>query len=722
MSDEKDNVFKIRPAGRHILTIGRDLIQDPYAAVVELVKNAYDADATLVTVSFNKNILKKQIEITVEDNGFGMTRDVVVNHWMVPSTGNKQKNQKSPSGRNVQGKKGVGRYSASILGNELLLETISKQSTEKTSVYVDWSLFEKAEYLSDVDILIESKKTNEPFGTKISITGNEFFLKEWNDGEFDKLRKELKKILSPLKTNDEINFHIHLNINNFQYKDGVFSEEICPYPLFSLFDYRIHGYIKSNGRGELVYETQKLKNSISDKIELNLSKGTGCGPIELDIRVFDREKEAIEDLINRGLKDSDGNYVGRLEARQLLNDNCGIGVYRNNFRIRPLGDPTFDWLELDKQRVQDPSRKIGSNQVIGIVNIASEDISNLIEKSARDGLKENSAYSALKKITQMVISQLEDKRFYFRYINGLGRKKLKIEKDLERLISFDSLREKVRKTFAKEHISATASEAVMAAISDAEKEKNAVIQSLKEVVALYQGQATMGKIVGVTLHEGRKPLSFFRNQIPIFEESCKLAKDGLLSALDDIHDRIQQNKYNAVKLIKLFDKLDPLTSGRRGKKVKHALLRLIKNDCLIFESEMSDVELSIEANSCTEIYFECWEQDVYSIFTNLVENSLYWMKQKHGIKKKISIYVSMFNDNIEYIDYRDNGPGIDSKLIKSEIIFEPGYSTKELNDEGQKSKGTGLGLCIAGEAAMRCGWILEAKESNDGAYFRLRTK
>ena len=714
--------FKIRPAGRHILTIGRDLIQDPYAAVVELVKNAYDADATKVFVTFNCNVLKKQIEICVEDDGCGMTRDVVVNHWMVPSTDNKRENKITPFGRIVQGKKGVGRYSASILGDELLLETVSKQTEEKTSVFVDWSLFEKAEYLSDVDLLIESKKTNDSFGTKISITGNEEFLKEWNNDEFDNLRKELKKILSPLKSNDEINFHIYLSITNFQYKNGSFSEEILPYPLFNLFDYRIFGYIDANGKGRLMYETQKIKNTVSEKIDINLDGGTGCGPIELDIRVFDRDKDAIVDLINRGLTDSDGNYVGKMEARQLLNANCGVGVYRNGFRIRPLGDASFDWLKLDKQRVQDPSRKIGSDQVIGIVNIASEDVSNLIEKSARDGLKENSAYAALQNITQMVIARLEERRYYFRYINGLGRKKLKIERDLEKLISFDSLRDKVRKTFIRERISATASEAVMAAISEAEKEKNAVIQSLKEVVALYQGQATMGKIVGVTLHEGRKPLSFFRNQVPIFEKNYKLAKSGLLEALDEIHNRIQQSKYNAETLVKLFDKLDPLTSGRRGKKEKLPLLKLIKNDCLIFESEMSDVELKIESNVNAEIFFECWEQDIYSIFTNLVENSLYWMRQKQGMKKIISIYVSISDEDVDFIEYRDTGPGIDSKLIKSEIIFEPGYSTKETNRDGQKSKGTGLGLCIAGEAALRCGWVLEAKESNSGAYFKLRTK
>ena len=61
-----------------------------------------------------------------------------------------------------------------------------------------------------------------------------------------------------------------------------------------------------------------------------------------------------------------------LQARQLLNDVNGIGVYRNGFRIRPLGDADFDWLKLNEQRVQNPSMKIGSNQVVGYVHVESE--------------------------------------------------------------------------------------------------------------------------------------------------------------------------------------------------------------------------------------------------------------------------------------------------------------------------------------------------------------
>ena len=109
-----------------------------------------------------------------------------------------------------------------------------------------------------------------------------------------------------------------------------------------------------------------------------------------------------------------GNYLGNLEARRLLNEYNGIGVYRNGFRRRPLGDSDFDWLKLNEKRVQKPSQKIGSNQVIGYVLIQSEELSHLKENAARDGLHENQAYSRLKEITSNVIGELENKRFVYR--------------------------------------------------------------------------------------------------------------------------------------------------------------------------------------------------------------------------------------------------------------------------------------------------------------------
>ena len=88
------------------------------------------------------------------------------------------------------------------------------------------------------------------------------------------------------------------------------------------------------------------------------------------------------------------------------------------------------------------------------------------------------------------------------------------------------------------------------------------------------------------------------------------------------------------------------------------------------------------------------------------------MTKKDIQQKKISVDIHTVNDTVDYIDYRDTGPGIEKHLIESGAIFEPEFSTKT---EG----GTGLGLSIAGEAARRFGYDLKALYSESGAYFRL---
>jgi HSP90 family molecular chaperone len=195
---DKSGIYRIRPAGRHLLTIGEDLIHDHHAAIIELVKNAYDADSKVVTVSLELSDDEDSVVITIKDDGHGMSRDTVINHWLVPSTRNKLQNRKSPSGRIMQGRKGLGRYAASILGSDLLLGTIC-ETGEKTEVYFKWSDFEKAEYLSDVEIQVNSSFTNEPPGTKLTITGEGKYKTAWYDDAIRKLEYDLRKLVSPVE-------------------------------------------------------------------------------------------------------------------------------------------------------------------------------------------------------------------------------------------------------------------------------------------------------------------------------------------------------------------------------------------------------------------------------------------------------------------------------------------------------------------------------------------
>jgi C4-dicarboxylate-specific signal transduction histidine kinase len=716
MTEDFDKTHKIRPSGRHLITIGRDLIQDPHAAIIELVKNAYDADASSVELSFETNSQTKSHITIVKDNGHGMSKEVVTGKWLVPSTNDKINRKNTPKlNRIMQGRKGIGRYAAAILGENLLLET-TDDNGETTTIYLEWADFENATYLDEVEILVESSYTGLPSGTILTINCP-VSKSEWNKDNFKKLHTELKKLRPSASSNtifEEDQFFIRLTCKDFLGQS--LDEEIEPFPLVELYDYCIKGEVSKHGKGKLLYSLQKHKNTTSEEISFDLESPTGCGDLLFDIRVYDRDPDSISRLIQRGLKHQDGTYLGKLEARRLLNDNNGIGVYRNGFRIRPLGDADFDWLQLNKQRVQNPAEKIGSDQAIGYVLIQSEEFSNLIEKSARDGLKDNEAFSQLKRVTKEVLALLERKRRAYRQKSGLSKGALKIERELERLFSFDDLKEKVLVRLNEENFSPSISNKIIEFIEADAASKNKDAESLRKAIAIYQGQATLGKIIQAVIHEGRRPLNYFVNNVPFIEDhahSFKLTKSN--ADLDGVINIAEGLKENAKLFSDMFKRLDPLASGSRNKPKKFNLENEIRKAFNIFVAKAPENLIELKLCGFNGIEFEGFPQDVFSLFVNLFDNSIFWLLEKNCSTKTIEICCYLTSHaEIDYIDYYDSGPGIDPELIESELIFEPNFTTKP--------NGMGLGLAIAGEVADRLGFNLKALEYDSGAYFRLSKK
>lgn len=707
------SAYEIRPAGRHVLTIGEDLIQDQYAAIVELVKNCYDADSPDAIIVFRKIPEEDCLEIRVEDHGHGMSTKDIINKWLVPSTDYKLSSRKSPLGRTMQGRKGIGRYAASILGNDLKLQTVDASGVE-TSLYIQWAQLAQCQYLDQIQVPIKTRYTGKKSGTILTMHSCLSENSYWTKNAFRKLRFELKKLIPP-KADDtfDTNFEITLVFDNFfSNENDNGSEAIKPYPILDFYDYRIYGDISADGFGTLIYENKKIKNSTIEQISF-AHKTTGCGALSVDIRVYDRDKDAIAQLISRGLQDENGNYVTKQQARQLLNDVNGIGVYRNGFRIRPLGDADFDWLKLNEQRVQNPSMKIGSNQVVGYVHIESEEISGLEEKSARDGLKNNAAYEALKDTTCAVIMELEQRRFIFRRKLGLSSPAKKLERQLEGLYDYAPLKKSVATTLEKAGMSNIVIEEITNVITNEENRKNEAVEEIKKAVAVYQGQATLGKIVNIILHEGRRPLNYFKNQIPnlrfygerFAQKKDKISYNEIVRLTNGISD-------NAGIFVNLFGRLDPLSAKRREIKAEFSLYDALCGTVAVFYKECQDKEIQINLNCPTDVKFIGWKQDIYTIMVNLIDNSLFWIIEKKCEKRDINITVSKTSVGF-ILDYTDSGPGISDELLESGVIFDPEFTTKP--------HGTGLGLAIAGEAAIRNNLTLTAVQKEFGAHFILCT-
>lgn len=149
--------------------LGERLVSKPEIALAELIKNAYDADAVSCELALS------EAEISVSDNGHGMTEDVFLNNWMVISSQNKGKERFSRFfGRSMAGSKGVGRFSARYLGNIVSLETIAEYpdgTRKKLEATFDWEKITNSVAIGDIAIKYKVTDVGEksPTGTLLRI-------------------------------------------------------------------------------------------------------------------------------------------------------------------------------------------------------------------------------------------------------------------------------------------------------------------------------------------------------------------------------------------------------------------------------------------------------------------------------------------------------------------------------------------------------------------------
>lgn len=110
--------------------LGNELVARQETALSELVKNAYDADATQVTLRFIDSLTKGGT-LVIEDNGVGMTKEQLISGFMRISSGDKLLHPVSQNyHRSKAGQKGIGRFAVQRLGGILEIKTRSESSTE----------------------------------------------------------------------------------------------------------------------------------------------------------------------------------------------------------------------------------------------------------------------------------------------------------------------------------------------------------------------------------------------------------------------------------------------------------------------------------------------------------------------------------------------------------------------------------------------------------------
>ncbi|VAW35538.1 hypothetical protein MNBD_CHLOROFLEXI01-3444 [hydrothermal vent metagenome] len=694
---------------RTILHLGRDSIKDHTTALLELVKNSYDADATCIEVDIMCQI--EQPRIRIGDNGCGMAENDITNHWLRIGYSEKRQNKVSKRGRRKTGEKGIGRISADRLGSLLALHTQTEQDGI-IGLSINWDDFESNQNLSDIPIAeisepeltipqcLKPDKEGQPItGTELIITK---LRQEWTQGDIENLYKELSMLVSPFTETDDFDIKLQTDVAE-GYEESVQSK---------LYDnYEIRLDIHYDGESEEISYTlterdlkesgqkQILERSIIRKqlfTEPIKDVEIGLGDIRIVLMYYPRVTRILE-----------GSGFTLSDLRSFLNNNAGVKIYRDNIRVKPYGNldaPEGDWLRLGEKVARDPAgvgRKsflIRPTQLVGAVFIGRDSNPYLVDSASREGLVNNPEFSALQEFmlgcVRVLSSRVHEKSNEAKESDTqrIQRSPSEEVKQLQRELS--SLRRELRsiKSFilpeADDHVENTFAQIdiVDEKIGDAQES----LKDLESQVQVYRGLATIGISATVFGHE------------------IQTAIDSLIGSLSNANGFLNTNPPQPAKAIEYIQKskeharrvktwgnfaLDRVRRDKR-RRTKIDVDHLVANIVRDLEPTMNAVNINITTN-LEPIRGRMFAMDIEALLINLLTNAYTACKQQ---SKKRTIHVELQRQNEQgkkgiVLIVADSGPGI-ADQFQSEI-WKPLWSNKtSKRRKKRKQVGTGLGLTI----------------------------
>lgn len=427
--------FKVHPSV--VYQLGESLISDEVQALIELVKNCYDADATYAKVIIDTQGVVKVDgsiyhsdggKILIEDDGHGMAQGDIESGWLMISNRKKRKlkqaKKTTPGGRTPLGDKGLGRLGVQRLGENLEVFTKAK-SSDGYHFGFSWLDFETAPKLEDVDIHFTKIDYPSEKGTKIVVSN----LKEpdiWKgQAAIKRLEQALSQMISPYR---EIrNFTVMVEIDGkslelLEISDHI--RDIAPIRYRIDFDgekITIQGRAKldhfrpSNAKEAeqfaLIVESDDGKaffdfmqsNKLSRTIGLSRSNSEQWF-VEFELQKNLADLDKVEQ--KKGEIANPGSFIGEIDSfdfgpiafqsqnvfdkineyRRYIKELSGIRVYRDGFAIRV----DRDWLKLGGQWTSAPSYYgLKPDNTLGYIALSARDNMQIEETTDREGFKDS---------------------------------------------------------------------------------------------------------------------------------------------------------------------------------------------------------------------------------------------------------------------------------------------------------------------------------------------
>lgn len=751
--------------------IGQENFANAEGAIIELVKNSYDADATVCVIIIDP--INDSIRIL--DNGDGMTDNIIRNQWMTIGTDDKRTNYKSKT-RIKTGAKGIGRFALDRLGKSSTLITKTLES-ESLVWDVNWDQFEgSGAVISDVkatlqignssfyDELVEINRFtgigdeilnlwNEEKGTLISI---DYLKDEWDERTTESLFSNLEILVPPLETNI---FQIFLFSTIETEKYGKVQPTIC-----DDYDYKIDAKVDENKNVKLTVYRNEL--NFGDLKRIGFFEKTKLKQENYSLQSFEKGSFEIDtnlESLIAGFKDVDINNnlnkigafsfsfyfmkrgggqekdeeIGKYPYKAVnynirtnwLNKFGGIKIFRDNFRVRPYGETkssSFDWLDLGKRALSNPTvtrpgYHVRPQQVYGIVNISRIDNINFEDKSSREGLQENDSFTLFKEIIKSIIEVFENDRnqimISLKKIYDDENKKRQAKEAADKIIK-DKNNPKSGNAAEEKSEKDTLISAIEAYKED--------IEELQDEQKILRVLASAGLIVTSFAHE-------FRNHTDSILPRTDELKEVLLQVIDINKLKDLPDFFDPYIMLSDMRKQDErlkswldfsISSVRKDKRSRRIINMVAYIEGLekIWQSLLSrrNIKLTIDKWKFTEVNFNGHEIDLDGIFNNLITNSVdaYKRADAGDLREiKLSFAFNPLDTNGISVVYEDRGPGLLTEISDPNKIFQPFYTTKRDEKTGEKI-GTGLGMWIVKSTIDEYNGDIEIVQSRP--YFKVK--
>ena len=717
--------LKIRPYARLLTMLGDQLIKDERIALIELIKNSYDADASWVKVTFenfgeNYEVLPES-KIIIMDDGEGMTKKTLSTKFLNPATPGKklkkQKNDKTAKGRIIQGEKGIGRFAMLKLGRKIDVISKTLDDDYEHILHYDFSKYdtdflkennkEKELFIDDLsvqleertpetfvkqDIVLGIKKDIQPAkGTVIEISK----LNEgWTEEKVKNVANDIVKLQSIFdaitntkqeKVKDNNSFFVYL------YKDEDYKNYNENYinDLSVLIDQKTVLRIDDGFFDAETLEYSFKLNGVPQKISLYDSEICGIKKFK------DYFKYVVDNqfLIKREIECGSFyfsfyvfDFTPTAPAKYLLDDEDKkkirphrIYLYRDGIRVYPYGEPEDDWLQIDTLRgTVSAGAFLSNDQVIGVVKISHSQNPRLKDKTNREGLIEDGyATSDFIKLLQVFLTYIRNKPYRQYQINNERRENQKkvVEKQLDS--NFSLLRDIV-----KDNKDATEK------LNEIEKDYKAEKQFLVRRAETTENLAGVGLSVETASHDIMRMMGLvltnIDNLISEIMSVNEIDKETLLNELNSMRGSLGFVHAQLKDIQLLFTSSK---QRRRNINVKEILDRVSK----IYKNTAKKANVSIEVEEIpgSPLVAKTTDAVLLQVLLNLFDNSIYWLGTIDVENKKILI--TLDGENCKLI-FSDNGPGVKNSDLP--YIFESFYS-------GKGEEGRGLGLYIARQLLER---------------------